>query len=352
MSPWPIIAQGITDDTIKIGCTYSVSGALAIVGVPMLDTVRGVFNRVNENGGIGGRKLELVYLDDGGDAANARALTERLTEEEKVFAITAMPGNAVNTTIDYVYEMGIPVVDLVTGLDIAYSENDPGGNVFPVQPSWGQDGSFIAARVFHSSVYGPNKDQPLPADAKVGVVYANNDQGSCLYNGFMKQVKTEGFEDRVVTVGFPAGEYSAAVQTLKDEGCSVAVMLMGVAQIKGAVAAMDDIQYEVPVFTFYGNSSVVPGPRRSTRKPVLTSPPAGPITPRRRLWPLWKISITSSLTATWTRPPRRPITTTPTLRSAISPPTSWSAACSAWRIPAWITAGRTSSPVWRTASSS
>ena len=45
-----VIAQGITDDTIKIGCTYSVSGAMAIVGVPMMDTIRGVFNRVNENG--------------------------------------------------------------------------------------------------------------------------------------------------------------------------------------------------------------------------------------------------------------------------------------------------------------
>lgn len=252
-----VIAQGITDDTIKIGCTYSVSGAMAIVGVPMMDTIRGVFNRVNENGGIGGRKLELVYLDDGGDAANSRALTERLVEEEKVFAITAMPGNAVNTCIDYVDEMGIPVVDMVTGLDIGYSEKDPGGNIFPVQPSWGQDGSFIAARVFHSNVYGPNKDQPLPEDAKIGVVYANNDQGSCLYEGFKKQVEREGMEDRIVYAGFSAGEYSPAIQTLKDEGCDVAVMLMGVAAIKGAVAAMDDLQYEVPVFTFYGNSSVV-----------------------------------------------------------------------------------------------
>lgn len=252
-----ILAQGITDDTIYVGSTYSSSGSYSIVGVPLIDTMRAVFNRVNENGGIGGRKIELVYLDDGGDAANGRALTERLVEEEEVFALTALPGSAINNTIDYLREMGIPVVDVVSGRNIAYAENDPNGNIFPVQPSWGQDGSFIAARVFHEEVYGPEKNEPLPDDATVGVIYSNDDQGNDLFEGFMAQVEAEGFQDRVVSTGFATGESASAIQSLRDQGADVVVLLMGVAQIRGAVAAMDDIQYEVPVFTFYGNSSVV-----------------------------------------------------------------------------------------------
>lgn len=249
-----IIAQGITEDTIKIGSTVAVSGASALVGVPMIDAMKGVFNRCNENGGIGGRKIEFIHLDDGADSAVGRTLTERLVEEEKVFAINGMPGSAVNTTIDYVKEMGIPTVYLSTGMDFIYSENDPGSCVFPVQPNFGSDGALLAARVFHEKIYGPNKDEALPADAKIGVVYGNNDVGGYLYDGFMKQVKSEGNEDRIVAEGIAAGEYAAALQKMKDEGCDVMVILMG--QIKAAIAAMNDIQFEVPTFTYYGNSSI------------------------------------------------------------------------------------------------
>ena len=249
-----VLAQGITDDAITIGSTMAVSGASALVGVPFIDAMNGVFNRINEKGGIGGRKIQLVHLDDGGDSANGRTLTERLVEESKVFAINGMPGTAVNTTIDYLREYGVPTVYLSTGMDLVYAENDPGSCIFPVQPNFGSDGALLAARVFHEKLYGANKDEALPADAKVGVVYGNNDTGSYLYEGFMRQVKAEGNEGRVVSEGIAAGEYAAALQKMKNEGVSVLVVLMG--QIKAAIAAMNDIQFEVPTFTYYGNSSI------------------------------------------------------------------------------------------------
>lgn len=249
-----VVAQGITDDTIYIGCTMSVSGASALVGVPMVDAMEGVFNRANENGGIGGRKIELVHLDDGGDSANGRALIERLVEEEKVFALNGLPGSAVNTSIDYIKEQGIPCVYITTGMDLIYAENAPGSNVFPVQPNFGSDGALLAARVFHETLFGPNKDERLSDDAKVGVVYGNNDTGSYLYEGFMRQAEAEGVSDRIIAEGIATGEYAVALQKMKDEGVAVMVILM--ADIRGAIAAMNDIQFEVPVFTYYGNSSI------------------------------------------------------------------------------------------------
>lgn len=72
------VSQGVTDDTIKIGTISLVSGAFAYIGQPAYDGLRACVARLNAQGGVLGRQVELVAYDDQYDAATGQAYVERL----------------------------------------------------------------------------------------------------------------------------------------------------------------------------------------------------------------------------------------------------------------------------------
>ena len=72
---------------IKIGAIFSVTGPAAFLGAPEEKTARMFIDKINGQGGLLGRKLELVLKDSGGDSAKAVSFAKQLIEEEKVTAI-------------------------------------------------------------------------------------------------------------------------------------------------------------------------------------------------------------------------------------------------------------------------
>lgn len=76
----PVHAQ----EPIRIGAFLSVTGPAAFLGDPEQKTLEMVIERVNAEGGLLGRKLQLVAYDDGGDAEKARTFAKRLIEQDKV----------------------------------------------------------------------------------------------------------------------------------------------------------------------------------------------------------------------------------------------------------------------------
>jgi len=78
---------GVTKDTIKIGVFGPLTGPVTIYGYPILNGPAAVYKRVNDQGGINGRKIELVYEDDGCDAAKTRAAVKKLIYSHEVFMI-------------------------------------------------------------------------------------------------------------------------------------------------------------------------------------------------------------------------------------------------------------------------
>jgi branched-chain amino acid transport system substrate-binding protein len=77
-------ASASAADPIKIGSVLSVSGPAAFLGDPELKTLQMYIEKINAEGGVLGRKLELVHYDDGSDAAKANSFTKRLIESDKV----------------------------------------------------------------------------------------------------------------------------------------------------------------------------------------------------------------------------------------------------------------------------
>src|SRR5258708_27047762 len=89
----PALAQ----QTVKIGSILSITGPASFLGEPEEKTLRMFADKINSEGGVEGKKIELVIYDDGGDANKARTFATRLIEDDKVVAMVG--GSTTGTTM-------------------------------------------------------------------------------------------------------------------------------------------------------------------------------------------------------------------------------------------------------------
>ncbi len=85
-------APGVTSDKILLGQSAPLSGPAAQLGIQMRTGLQLYFDRVNREGGVAGRKIELITVDDGYEADRAAAATKKLIEDDKVFALIGYVG--------------------------------------------------------------------------------------------------------------------------------------------------------------------------------------------------------------------------------------------------------------------
>ncbi|MCK4867977.1 MAG: ABC transporter substrate-binding protein, partial [Alphaproteobacteria bacterium] len=71
-------------ETIKIGSFLAVTGGASFLGDPEKKTLEMYVARINANGGVGGRQIELILYDSGGDAKKAAGFVKRLINDDKV----------------------------------------------------------------------------------------------------------------------------------------------------------------------------------------------------------------------------------------------------------------------------
>ena len=84
-------------EDIKIGSVLSVTGPASFLGAPEDKTLRMYVETINAEGGVLGKKLQLVVYDDGGDPNKARTFATRLVEEDKV--VVMVGGTTTGTTL-------------------------------------------------------------------------------------------------------------------------------------------------------------------------------------------------------------------------------------------------------------
>jgi branched-chain amino acid transport system substrate-binding protein len=100
-------------EPIRVGAFLSVTGPAAFLGDPELKTLELYVERLNAEGGVLGRKLQLVAYDDAGDAEKARTFAKRLLEQDKVDLIVG--GSTTGTTmavVPMVEQAGVPFISL------------------------------------------------------------------------------------------------------------------------------------------------------------------------------------------------------------------------------------------------
>jgi branched-chain amino acid transport system substrate-binding protein len=106
-------------DTIKIGTFLSVTGPASFLGEPEKKTLEMYVERLNKDGGVKGRKVELVHYDDGGAPDKAATFAKRLIQNDNVDIIIG--GTTTGTSmaaIKVVEPAGVPFISLAGGIDI------------------------------------------------------------------------------------------------------------------------------------------------------------------------------------------------------------------------------------------
>lgn len=106
----PALAQskgtvGITTDRIRVGMSAPFRGVLSHLGSEYYRGAQACFSQINSRGGVYGRKIQLIALDDGGMARKAHINTIQLIEKDPVFALFNYVGStSVEQALPLVYE--------------------------------------------------------------------------------------------------------------------------------------------------------------------------------------------------------------------------------------------------------
>src|SRR5919197_2796221 len=110
-----VATPGVTKSAILIGTSVPESGPAASYGLTA-GGAKAYFASVNDHGGIFGRKLTLIALDDGYNPARTLANVKRLVLLNKVFALLGVVGTANNLTVlPFLTQQGVPSVAALSG---------------------------------------------------------------------------------------------------------------------------------------------------------------------------------------------------------------------------------------------
>jgi branched-chain amino acid transport system substrate-binding protein len=163
---------GATDTEIKIGNIMPYSGPASAYGV-IGKTEEAYFRKINAEGGINGRKINFISYDDAYSPPKAVEQARKLVESDEVLLIFNSLGTPSNSAIQkYLNARKVPQLFVATG---ATKWNDP--KEFPWTMGWQpnyQSESIIYAKYIL-------KNQP---DAKIAVLYQNDDYGKDYLKGF------------------------------------------------------------------------------------------------------------------------------------------------------------------------
>jgi branched-chain amino acid transport system substrate-binding protein len=98
---------GVTPDSIAIGAFGPITGPAAYIGLAGRDGANMAIKEINAAGGINGRKLSMIFEDDGHSPTKALAAVKKLIDQDHVFMIFCVAGsNGTLGTIDFVRENG------------------------------------------------------------------------------------------------------------------------------------------------------------------------------------------------------------------------------------------------------
>ena len=156
---------GVTDTEIKIGQTAPYSGPLSSLGV-FARIEAAYLRKINDSGGINGRKVTLISLDDAFSPPKTVEQTRKLVEGEEVLAIVGSIGTPTNlATSKYLNSKGVPQILLLASTPkLDDSDNLPWTTTFMMpQP--------VETRIYAEYLL---KSKP---DARIAVIYQNDDLG-------------------------------------------------------------------------------------------------------------------------------------------------------------------------------
>jgi len=165
--------EGASDKEIKIGGISPYSGPASAYGT-IGKAIDAYFKKVNAEGGVNGRQLKFVTLDDGYNPARTVEQARKLVEQEEVLLLFNTLGTPPNTAIHkYMNQKKVPQLFVATGATLW---GDPKNFPWTMgwQPNYQAEGKIYAAHILETK---PN--------AKIGILMQNDDYGRDYLKGFL-----------------------------------------------------------------------------------------------------------------------------------------------------------------------
>ncbi|NOG70712.1 ABC transporter substrate-binding protein [Roseicella sp. DB1501] len=205
-------SPGVTATELRIGTTYALSGpASAYSLIPKCVTA--MVKRLNEEGGIAGRKINFLVYDDAYSPPRTLEQTRRLVEQDKVAFLFNNLGTPTNSAIHrYVNQRKVPHLFLATGAD-KWAEPKQYPWTIGWQPSYRTEAQIYAKHILEQK-----------PEAKIGLLYQNDDFGKDYVNG-VKDVLGPRFDAMVKTASHEATDATVDSQlvSLQAAGCDALV---------------------------------------------------------------------------------------------------------------------------------
>lgn len=255
-SAWvaPLRAQ---DGEILIGQSAPQTGPVAVAFQSPLAGARLAFDEINRKGGINGRRIRLVLLDDAYDTQRTVENVRQLVEQEKVVALTGLGSTAgVAAILPYIAEKRMPLVGVYTGAHVLRLRHHP--TLFTTQAS------------FKDEVEHQLRTLVTLKMDKIGVAFQDNEFGKLMMPVVEAAAKELG-ATLVATAPLAVdGSTSAQAADAIVQARPMAVLLIAVGPsvvgfVKAAKAGLN-----VPIYTLSVAASAVPALGADARGLVMT----------------------------------------------------------------------------------
>ncbi len=210
---------GITDSTITLGMSSPFSGPNGVYGTDMRQVIQTYFDQVNKSGGVNGRKLDLLSLDDGYETERTVANTKALINDRNVFAMLAFYGSSPTTeAMNTVFGPArVPLVGTISGagsLREPISKNPNGRFMFNVRASYADETEAIVNQLVSLGL------------KNIAVFYQNDGFGKSGLEGVTASLKKHNLApSAVATVERNSTDVAAAVDTIAKSKPQAVVMV-------------------------------------------------------------------------------------------------------------------------------
>ena len=238
-------APGVTATEIKIGGVFPFSGpasSIGLVGKGVLAYVQSI----NERGGINGRKINYIAMDDAYSPPKAVEHVRKLVESDEVafiFSQLATPGNTASAK--YLVLKGVPTISIISG-----------SNKFTSVAEFPLTTTGLVSFDTEGKIYAKYLSKALP-NAKYAILYQNDDLGKDYVNAFKAFLKSD-FDKRVVTAAYEISDptIDSQVVSLKSSGAE-ALLVAGTPKFSAqAIRKVAEIGWKPTLIVNFPSSSV------------------------------------------------------------------------------------------------
>ena len=241
--------RGVTDTEIVFGMAAPFSGPAKELGRGMKTGIDLAFAATNEAGGVNGRKLRLVALDDGYEPERTRSVMKELAESRSVFGFIGNVGTpTAEVAVPFTLEKKMLFFGPFTGAGLL-RRDPPDRYVFNYRASYAEE---TAATVKYLV-----KVRRIPVD-EIAVFAQQDGYGDAGFNGVAKMLrKYNRNPDRTLRVGYKRNtiDVNEAVKTLRRSRHPVRAVVM-VATYKAAAKFIEKVKAERPDIIFSNVSFV------------------------------------------------------------------------------------------------